>query len=74
MPVLNAGATVNLGPYQRGATLTFTAPQTDRIADFPTLNGSVIALSHLPKSLTLAQGTNYALTAGAVNINYNVQQ
>jgi hypothetical protein len=74
MPTLNAGASIVLGPYPRGARLTFTAPQTDNIFNFPTLNGVAIALTFLPKTITLAQGNAYTLTAGAVNIDYNVQQ
>ena len=72
MPILNAGASIALGPYPRGARLEFTAPQTDNIFDFPNLNGVVITLTYLPKSITLAQQTPYTLTAGAVNITYNI--
>ncbi len=72
MPVLAAHATVALGPYPKGGTITFTAPQTDRIVDFPTLNGVTITLTYLPKTLTLAQGSVYNLTAGNVAVTYNV--
>jgi hypothetical protein len=74
MPVLNAHAQIILGPYQRGAKLNLTAPQTDNIFDFPTLNGTTIPLTYVPKSLTLAQGNAYTLVAGNVNITYDVQQ
>lgn len=69
MPVLNAHASVPLN-FPRGAVLTITAPATDFIASFPTLNGVAIAISRVPKRVTLAQGTAYTFTAGNVNITY----
>jgi hypothetical protein len=72
MPIVDAHATVVLGPYPKGGTITFTAPQTDNIFNFPTLNGVTITLTYLPKTLTLAQGTVYNLTAGDVAVTYHV--
>lgn len=76
MPQLNAGITVALGPYQRGAVLEITAPASDHIVDFPTLShGGTdvnIAITHVPKTVTLAQGNAYTLTAGNVQITYQI--
>lgn len=72
MPILNAGATVTLGPYNKGAKLTISLPLTGNIHQFPTLNTVVITLNpNVPKTVTLAQGTVYRLTAGTAQITYS---
>lgn len=77
MPVLNANTTIRLGPYQRGAKLEITHPASDRIANFPQLTkvggSSVdIAISKIPKSVTLSQGDTFDFQARAVDITYQI--
>jgi hypothetical protein len=73
MPVLNPNSTVVMQGGTKGRTLTITAPASNQIADFPTVNGVSIPLSAVPKNVTIPMNSNWNFISRAVAITYTLQ-